>query len=79
MNRQQAMALWAASIELAPDGVATGLAIEDFAARVIEACAERVEAEHVGADVCDDTDNDSDQAYNTALRDAAQALREWAL
>ena len=76
------MALWAASIEFAPDGVATGLAsglaIEEFAARVIEACAERVEAEYVGADVWDDTNNDSDQAYNAALRDAAQSLREWA-
>ena len=78
MKREQAMALWAEASKGAPDGVATGQTIEDFAARVIEVCATRLEAEHVGADVCDDTDNDEDAAYNTALRDAAQALREWA-
>ena len=78
MKRKDAIMLWAKCNEGAPDGIATEQAIEDFAARVIEVCATRVEAEHVGADVCDDTDSHEDAAYNRALRDAAQALREWA-
>lgn len=41
-----------------------------------EACAKVCEAEHVGADVCDDCDNELDETYNRALRDGATAIRE---
>lgn len=41
-----------------------------------EACAQVCEAEHVGADVCDDCDNELDETYNRALRDGATAIRE---
>ena len=41
-----------------------------------EACALACEAEHVGADVCDDCDNETDESYNRALRDGATAIRE---
>jgi hypothetical protein len=40
-----------------------------------EACALAVEAEHVGADVCDDCDNEADDTYNMALRHGAAAVR----
>ncbi len=53
--------------------------LERFAALVAaserEACAQVCEAEHVGADVCDDCDNDLDETYNRALRDGATAIR----
>ena len=63
-----------------PDGF-TGLmgVFERFAALVEaaerEACAQVCEAEHVGADVCDDCDNELDETYNRALRDGATAIR----
>ena len=40
-----------------------------------EACALACEAEHVGADVCDDCNNETDEAYNRALRDGATSIR----
>lgn len=46
------------------------------AAKEREACAQVCEAEHVGADVCDDCDNEADETYNRALRDGATAIRE---
>lgn len=41
-----------------------------------EACADACEREHVGEDVHDDCDNDGDRAYNQALRDAMNSIRE---
>ena len=55
-------------------------ALDLFATKVAEtereACALACEAEHVGADVCDDCDNEADETYNRALRDGATAIRE---
>ena len=41
-----------------------------------EACALACEAEHVGVDVCDDCNHETDESYNRALRDGANAIRE---
>ena len=40
-----------------------------------ERCAKIVEAEHVGKSVYDGCGNDSDSAYNRALRHAAASIR----
>ena len=40
-----------------------------------EACAKVCEAEHVGENINDPCDNEGDSAYNTALRNAAAAIR----
>lgn len=41
-----------------------------------EACADACEREHVGEDVHDDCDNDGDKAYNKALRDAINSIKD---
>ena len=80
MKRSTAVTLWReicgsdAVMSMPP----TGRMLEAFAAKVRDVCVVRVEAEHVGENVCDDCDNERSAAYNRALRDAAQSLRAWA-
>ncbi len=61
---------------LARSGVEQRRAVREAVLAESEACAQVSEAEHVGADVCDDCDNELDETYNRALRDGATAIRE---
>ena len=59
-----------------PPGYFDSLPIfERFADLVLEQAAQKCESEHVGKDVNDACNTESDEAYNLALKHAAEAIR----